>query len=60
MLNAGLLSSAEFSFEIIVFIKIYLSGLQVGYQTVCIRLKPNMFSLNLASAVDKFYHRANM
>ena len=39
------------------FPKICLSGIQVGYQTVCIQITPTIFSLNLASAVDKVYQR---
>ena len=40
---------AEFSFEIIFFLKICLSGIQVGYQTD----NAQHFNLNLPSAVDK-------
>ena len=39
------------------FLKICLSGIQVSYQTVYIQIMPNIFSLNLASAVDKVYQR---
>ena len=37
------------------FLKICLSGIQVGCQTVWVQIITNIFSLNLTLAVDKVY-----
>ena len=44
----------EFVFRDKCFLKICLSGIQVGYQTVWIQIMPNDLNLNLPWAVDKF------
>ena len=48
---------AEFVIRDNCFLKICLSGIQVDYQTVWIKIMPNVFNLNLPSAVDKVYQR---
>ena len=39
------------------FLKICLSVILVGYQTVWVQIMPNTFTLNLPLAVDKVYQR---
>ena len=48
---------AESVFRDNCFLKLCLSVIQVGYQTVWIQIMPNTFNLSLPLVVDKIYQR---